>query len=150
MVAMSKILALDLGDAWTGVALTDRDCMFARPYSTVATQDLMTFLAKILSEEQIRKIIIGHPRTMKGGQSAQTVKIVAQKEQLAQAFPEQEFILWDERLSSKRAEALASNVKSREEKLKTHARAAAFILDSYITFLQVLSDREATEIDKLG
>lgn len=147
---MSKILALDLGDAWVGIALTDRDCIFARPHSTVAASDLKAFLIKILSEEQIRKIIIGHPRTMKGGHSAQTDKVVAQKDQLEQEFPDQEFILWDERLSSKRAEALASNVPSREEKMKTHARAAAFILDSYITFLQVLSERQSTEIDKLG
>lgn len=150
VVAMSKILALDLGDAWVGVALTDRDSLFARPHSTVATQDLRSFLMDILSHEQIKKIIIGHPRTMKGGHSAQTDKVVAMKEQLVKEFPNHEFILWDERLSSKRAESLSSDVRSREEKLKTHARAAAFILDSYLTFLQVLSERQATEIDKLG
>ena len=143
-------MALDLGDAWTGVALTDRDCMFARPHTTVSTQDLESYLTKTLSEEQIRMIIIGHPRTMKGGESAQTLKVVAQKEQLEKAFPEKEFILWDERLSSQRAQALASKKDVKQEKMKEHARAAAFILDSYITFLQALSSTEAKEIDKLG
>lgn len=136
-------MALDLGDAWTGIALTDITRMFARPVTTVATEDLKPFLVQTLSDEQIETIIIGHPRTMKGGESEQTRKIVAQKEHLAKEFPEKEFILWDERLSSRRAQALASKKKSREEKLKTHARAAAFILDSYITFLRAQSDIEA-------
>ncbi len=144
-----KIMALDLGDAWTGIALTDITRMFARPVTTVATEDLKSFLVKTFTEEQIDTIVIGYPRTMKGGESEQTRKIVAQKEELAEEFSDKEFILWDERLSSRRAQALASKKKSREEKLKTHARAAAFILDSYLTFLQTQQDKEAIEVDRL-
>lgn len=146
---MSKIMALDLGDAWIGVAVTDITGMFARPVTTVAAKDIEPFLAKIVIDEKIKTVIIGHPRTMKGGESDQTRKIVAQKEHLAQTFPEQEFILWDERLSSQRAQALGAKKKSQEEKLKEHARAAAFILDSYTTFLRARKEHEATDIDNL-
>ncbi|CAF1594216.1 unnamed protein product [Didymodactylos carnosus] len=55
---MSKILALDLGDQWVGVAITDASRFFARPFETVTLVELEPYL----------------------------------------------FILWDERLSSKRAE----------------------------------------------
>ena len=146
---MSKIMALDLGDSWTGVALTDASRMFARPHTTVPTLELQSFLQNTFSNEQINIIIIGHPRTMKGGESEQTLKIHAQRDQLIKAFPEKEFILWDERLSSKRAEALGSRIKSREEKLKTHARAAAFILDSYISFLQLQEGTEQEKFDRI-
>ncbi len=146
---MSKIMALDLGDAWIGIAVTDITGTFARPVTTVATKDINSVLAKLVSDEKIKTVIVGYPRTMKGGESDQTRKIIAQKERLAQTFPEQEFILWDERLSSQRAQALAPKKKSPEEKLKEHARAAAFILDSYTTFLRARKDQEAKEVDKL-
>ncbi len=146
---MSKIMALDLGDAWIGIAVTDITGMFARPVTTVATKDIDSVLAKLVRDEKIKTVIVGYPRTMKGGESDQTRKIIAQKERLAQTFPEQEFILWDERLSSQRAQALAPKKKSPEEKLKEHARAAAFILDSYTTFLRARKDQEAKEVDKL-
>ncbi len=145
---MNKIMALDLGDAWTGIALTDVTQTFVRPVTTVATKDLEPFLVKTFSEEQIETIIVGYPRTMKGGESEQTRKIIAQKEQLVKEFPKKEFILWDERLSSKRAQALAKGI-SREEKLKTHARAAAFILDLYVTFLRSQKENEAIDVDRL-
>jgi putative Holliday junction resolvase len=141
VMTMSKILALDLGDAWIGVALTDVTGVFARPVTTVAAVDLIPFLTHLLTTEQIKTIIIGHPRTMKGGESEQTRKVVAHKDTLAHTFPEQEFILWDERLSSQRAQALGSKKKSQEEKLKEHARAAAFILDSYTTFLRARKEQ---------
>jgi putative holliday junction resolvase len=146
---MSKIMALDLGDAWTGVALTDTSGTFARPYTTVATQDLQSFLTNTLSCEQVKTIVIGYPCTMKGGESIQTHKIIAQSDQLKEAFPEKEFVLWDERLSSKRAQALASKKRSREEKLKEHSRAAAFILDSYISFLQTRAGNSTIKVDRL-
>lgn len=140
-------MALDLGDAWTGIAVTDVTGMFARPVTTVATKDIVPALTKLVADEHIQTVIIGHPRTMKGGESDQTRKIVAQKEQLALVFPKQEFILWDERLSSQRAQALAPKKKSQEEKLKEHARAAAFILDSYTTFLRARKEQEMKDID---
>ena len=85
---------------------------------------------------------------MKGGESAQTKKIVLHKELLAKTFPEKEFILWDERLSSQRAASLGPK-RTREEKLNSHARAAAFILDSYLTFLRVENTENVTVFDSI-
>ena len=116
---MSKIMALDLGDAWIGIAVTDITGMFARPVTTVATKDINSVLAKLVSDEKIKTVIVGYPRTMKGGESDQTRKIIAQKERLAQTFPEQEFILWDERLSSQRAQALAPKRNHPRKNLKS-------------------------------
>lgn len=132
---MSKIMALDLGDQWVGVALSDVLGIFAKPYTTVPTAELEPFIQKITKEERIKDVVIGYPRTMRGGESNQTRKVVASKEKLALLFPEVSFILWDERLSSKWAEAISSS-KTKEEKLRSHARAAAFILDNYLSYLQ--------------
>ena len=137
---MNKIMALDLGDQWVGIALSDTTQTFARPYTTVTADELEAFLEKTLQEEQIGQIIVGHPITMKGGQSIQTQKVITTKERLEKEFKQVPFILWDERLSSQRAETLGKK-KGKEEKLRSHARAAAFILDSYLTYLQAQKNK---------
>ena len=73
---------------------------------------------------------------MRGTESDQTKKVLAIYEELQKLFPETVFVLWDERLSSKRAQT-ASPARTKEEKLKSHAIAAAFILDSYLNYLKM-------------
>lgn len=128
-----KILALDIGDAWTGTALSDALGMFAKPYQTAETSKLVSFLSDLFKKETIQTIIIGHPRTMKGTSSEQTKKVETAKVALEKEFPDKKFILWDERLSSKRADAL-KRATNKEEKIKSHSIAAAFILESYLQF----------------
>ncbi len=41
-----KILALDLGNSWTGVAISDALKIIARPYKTIATTNLISSLFK--------------------------------------------------------------------------------------------------------
>ncbi len=140
----NKILALDLGDQWVGVAISDLSRMFARPYTTVEAAVLEPFLADAVTKEQIDIIVVGYPKTMKGGESSQTKKIVEQKERLEEKFPSMQFVLWDERLSSQRAQSVGS-ARTREDKQKSHAIAAAFILDSYLQFLQSSHERMAQD-----
>ncbi len=130
---MAKILALDLGDQWTGVAISDTTGLVARPYHTIATEELNNFLQTTLEKEAVKTVVIGYPTTLKGTVSKQTEKVLKHKAQLMLDFPGISWILWDERLSSKRAEA-DRKMRTKEDKLKAQARAAAFILDSYLVF----------------
>jgi len=132
---MSKILALDLGDQWVGIAISDAIRFFARPLETAKLPDLEQHLAKLLEKEKIEEVIIGNPLTMKGLKSIQTQKVQDYKKELEAKFPHIKFILWDERLSSKRAESVRSS-KTKDEKIKSHSIAAAFILDSYLSYLK--------------
>lgn len=132
-------MALDLGDQWIGSALSDASQLIARPYKTVTLSELEEFIAQVLVAESIELIIVGYPKTMSGKISEQTLKIQKLFEHLEQKFPATPFKLWDERLSSKRAEALSKS-RTAEEKRKSHSIAAAFILDSYLTY--VLYQRE--------
>ncbi|MCX5922888.1 MAG: Holliday junction resolvase RuvX [Candidatus Dependentiae bacterium] len=128
-----KIVGLDIGDQWTGTAISDALRMFARPYKTTPTKDLIPFLETVLAQEPVTKIVIGYPKTMRGTVSDQTKKVEAAKEKLEQHFPNITWILWDERLSSKRAQTLKA-AKTKEEKIQSHSVAAAFILSSYLEF----------------
>lgn len=129
-----KVLALDMGDAWVGTAITDGLRMFARPYQTIPAQDLEKNLKKIFSEENISIVVVGLPKTLKGTDSQQTTSTIAQKENLEKLFPEKKWVLWDERMTSKQA-AHIKPAKNKNDKLQQHSVAAALILDSYLLFL---------------
>lgn len=129
-----KTLGLDIGDAWTGTALSDALGITARPHQTVATPDLEQFLTQLFKEHMIGTVVVGYPKTMRGTESEQTKKIIAAKETLEKTFPDKTWILWDERLSSKRADQL-KQARSKDEKRQAHSVAAAFILSSYLDHL---------------
>jgi len=128
-----KLLGLDIGDVWTGTALSDALGITARPYKTTPTKELQSFLTTLFTQENINTIIVGYPKTMKGTESDQTKKVIATKERLEQKFPEKTWILWDERLSSQRAGAL-KQARTKDEKIQSHSVAAAFILASYLDY----------------
>lgn len=132
-----KIVALDLGDAWVGTALSDPLAIIAKPYKTVKIHELIDFLTELFMREKIEKIIIGYPITMRGAESKQTKDILTIKEDLEKKFSDHQWILWDERLSSKRAQTL-KKAFTKEEKIQAHSIAAAFILESYLTYLQTV------------
>jgi len=125
-----KIIALDLGDRWTGIAISDPLRIIARPLETVETKKLVSFLTDLLAQEKIETIIVGYPKTLRGTESAQTKAVIAQFEKLREKFPQASWLLWDERLTSKHAQKLAKG--TRESKLLVHARAAALILTTYL------------------
>ena len=129
-----KAISLDLGDRWIGVAISDPLGIIARPYETVEAKQLHRFLKNLFEQETIGTIVVGYPKTMRGTESAQTKKAVAQAEELKKSFPNHEWILWDERLTSQEAERIGRSSSSKE-KLLSHARAAAIILTAYLASL---------------
>ncbi len=137
-----KILALDLGDVWIGSAISDYLGITCKPYQTVVKDELERFLAKTIAEQDIATVVVGYPKTVSAGtESAQTATIVRQKEDLAAKFAQVsgrdiEWVLWDERLSSKRADGLHKHgMQSKTEKMQSHSVAAAFILQNYLDHL---------------
>lgn len=128
-----KILALDIGDRWTGVAISDPLGIVPRPYDTFKTSDLYAALEKTIEKERISTIVVGLPTTMRGTESEQTKKIIAMTHDLQKHFPSIEWKMWDERLTSKQAAHITST-KTKEDKLKSHAVAAALILSMYLEF----------------
>lgn len=130
-----KILALDLGDQWTGVAISDALQITARPLKTIATKELIDFLTKFTKEEAITTIVLGYPKTLRGTESEQTLKIKAMGTQLQHHFPTITWVWWDERLTSKQAVQLM-RPKSKDDKLAIHSVAAALLLMGYLESLK--------------
>ena len=126
-----KIIALDIGDVWTGSAISDQLGIIATPLKTVLTKDLAIFMRQLIDEKKIGEVVVGYPKTMRGTESEQTRKILSQKEFLEKAFPELKCLLWDERLTSQHAQKIQSRYAS-ADKLMSHSVAAALILSGYL------------------
>jgi putative Holliday junction resolvase len=128
-----KILALDIGDRWTGVAISDPLGILPRPYDTIKSAELFSSLEQIIHKERISTIVVGLPTTLRGTESEQTKKVLALTEDLKKLFPTIEWKMWDERLTSKQASTIKST-KTKEDKLRSHAIAAAIFLSSYLEY----------------
>lgn len=128
---MHKILALDPGDQHIGTAISDELQMLAEPHKTIKPIELINFLQDLLAIEPISTIVIGYPKTMRGTVSAQTQKSIDLKNELSQIFTDVEFILWDERLTSKSAGGI-KQAKNKQDRLYQHSIAAAIILQTFL------------------
>lgn len=131
-----KILSLDLGDQWTGTAISDTLGLLAKPYKTIKTSELEVFLQTFLIQENIATVVIGLPITLKGTESQQTKKTRAYKDLLQERFSSVTWLFWDERLTSKQAEQL-KKISNKEEKIQAHSKAAALILQNYLEYLYI-------------
>ena len=134
-----RLIGLDLGSKRIGISICDEKQLIATPLKTInrsSLEKLIDELKIVISENDIKGIIIGNPLNMDGssGRSAQSVKDTSQKIEENINIP---ICLWDERLSTVGAFNLSSqldiNVSKREKKIDENA--AAFILQGAIDFL---------------
>ena len=94
-----KIMAVDYGDARTGLAACDRTEFLASPLGVIHEYDFDRTIEQVAysaQDFQIRKIVVGHPVNIdaSAGERAQKCALFAQKLQEIVIVP---VILWDER-----------------------------------------------------
>ena len=136
----SRLLGIDLGTKRIGIAISDYNQKIATPLQTLDKSKqgkLIDELENIISEYDIKGIIIGNPINMDGtyGKSSQSAKDIAINISNKIDIP---VSLWDERLSTVGAFNLSSeldiNVSKREKDIDKFA--AAFILQGALDFIQ--------------
>ena len=136
----SRLLGIDLGTKRIGIAISDYNQKVATPLQTLDISKqgkLIDALESIITEYDIRGIIIGNPINMDGtyGKSSQSAKDIAINISNKIDIP---VSLWDERLSTVGAFNLSSeldiNVSKREKDIDKFA--AAFILQGALDFIQ--------------
>jgi putative holliday junction resolvase len=124
-----KVLALDYGSARTGVAVSDPTGTVARPLEVVkeaATEAGLARLVELAREEDVERIIVGLPITLRGEHGAQAEETDRFVELLRATIdlPVESF---DERFTTKLADA--SDAKAEQDSV-----AAAHLLTSYLTW----------------
>ena len=136
----SRLLGIDLGTKRIGIAISDYNQKIATPLQTLDKSKqgkLIDKLENIITENDIKGIIIGNPINMDGtyGKSSQSAKDTAINISNKIDIP---VSLWDERLSTVGAFNLSSeldiNVRKRERDIDKFD--AAFILQGALDYLQ--------------
>ena len=129
-----KIMAIDYGDAHTGVAISDRTLTLTG-FSTVITayrpEAVIEKLLPLIKEHEVSELVLGHPLNMDGTRGPRAEKAEGFAEILRAATS-----LRDERRTTVDAHnILLNNGKRAKERKKTvDAVAASLMLEGYLTF----------------
>jgi putative Holliday junction resolvase len=151
-VPSGKLVALDLGEAYTGVAISDPGASLARPLEVIPSDRLTEYLGTLLSKEDIVKVLVGVPKTLKGEVGFQAEWVLDKLDVLRETFPAVPFMEWDERLTTRLARSTQSESRSRSRSTRRKGRAkervdhlaAAGMLQEY------LDRRESLEATRRG
>ena len=131
-----RIMAIDYGDARTGIAICDKNQILASPYTVIKESyqpKLVKAILDIVEKEKPEKIVIGLPRNMDGsyGYRCDECKALGAELEKAVDIP---IDYQDERLTTVMAHNVLSqnNVRGAKRKNNVDAVSAVMILQSYI------------------
>ena len=122
-----KVLALDYGSARTGVAVSDPTGTLARPLGVVeraASESGLAEVARLAREEEVERIVVGLPLTLRGTRGEQ----VAETERFVEALRgvlDVPVELFDERFTTDLARRTGGTAPE-------DALAAAHLLSTYL------------------
>ncbi len=130
---MSRILGIDYGEKRVGLALSDPMYMIASPYQTISNDSqLFTTIQCIIKDENVKFVVVGLPKGMKGQATQQTDKVESFVKLLREYGITVEMV--DERLTSVSAEKAlrVQGVKTGHNKQLVDQTAAAIILQQFL------------------
>lgn len=133
---MNRILGLDVGDVWIGVAISDALLLTAQPLVTIKRESNKIAYEKIhdiIIKYDIEKIVVGLPKNMNNTIGPQSEKVIKFAEKLKNKF-NVEIIYVDERMTTLMAEQVLIEGSVRRENRKKYIDkiAATYILQSYL------------------
>ncbi|MBQ8965455.1 Holliday junction resolvase RuvX [Ruminococcus sp.] len=133
-----RILAVDYGDARTGIAVSDNSEFLASPVCTITeyhADRLAQKIADIAAQQQAGEIIVGLPLNMNGTRGERAEKCEAFGEMLRQLV-DVEVKMWDERSTTVTAHRFLNetNVRGKKRKAVVDTVAATIILESYLAY----------------
>ncbi|MBE6806060.1 MAG: Holliday junction resolvase RuvX [Ruminococcaceae bacterium] len=132
------IMSVDLGDARTGIAVSDSSESFAFPKTVITEynkQKRIEKIAAIAGEVKAELIVVGLPKNMDGTLGWRAEECTAAAEQIKKAT-NIEVVLWDERCTTVMAHTALNFTDTRGKKRKetVDAVAAVMILESYLAY----------------
>ena len=135
-----KVMAIDLGDARTGVAISDALGMLTGSTSVIESWNkdkTAQLVAETYRKSGAERLVMGFPRNMDGteGPRADLYREFAAK--LEELLGEK-IVLWDERRTTIEAHQILSdnNYHGKKRKKTVDAVAASLILEGYLNYLR--------------
>ena len=137
IAAGHRTMALDVGDARIGVALSDPTLLLASPDEIVERKagGALEKIAAIVARESVDVVVAGLPVNMDGSVGKQAVRVRRFMEELAAKLPAGvSTCYWDERRSTVEAHAIRLSSGAGRQKRREHVDAvsAAIILQAWL------------------
>lgn len=133
-----RIMAIDYGDAHTGVAISDPTGFLAGTTTTINSRKadvVLEELCKLIQQYNVDELVMGFPRNMDGteGPRAELYREFAARLEEAAGMPVK---LWDERRTTIDAHRILfeAGKNAKKRKKTVDAVAASLILEGYLTF----------------
>jgi putative Holliday junction resolvase len=124
---VSRVLALDFGDARCGVAVADPTGTVVTPLEAVERPDTrkgMGRIASLVREREVGRVVVGLPLSLSGDEGPQAARTREWAARLADQLPVP-VDLHDERLTTRQAERAGGSADA-------DSRAAAHLLEAYL------------------
>ena len=132
-----RIMAIDYGDARTGIAISDPTGFLAGYTEVIHSrkgEQVCARLAGLVEQYQVEELVMGFPRNMDGTEGPRAELYRAFAGAVAEATGLTP-VLWDERRTTIEAHDIlhASGKKMKKHKKTVDAVAATLILEGYLT-----------------
>ena len=141
-----KIMAVDYGDARTGLAVCDRTEFLASPVGVIEERNFYFAIQKVahaVQEYDVQMVIVGYPVNMNGTIGERAEKSLEFKEKLENrtGLPG---VRWDERLTTAEAERtlMETGVRRENRKQFLDQMAAVLILQGYLDRMSMMNKEE--------
>ena len=137
---MKKIMAIDYGDARTGVAISDLLCSIVGSTCVIPsrnTEKAIIDIVKLCKDNMVGLVVVGLPRNMDGSEGPRAELCRGFAEQLKEATG-LEIVMWDERRTTVEAHNILSqhNYHGKKRKNTVDAVAASLILEGYLNSIR--------------
>ena len=151
-----RIMAIDYGDARTGVALSDPTGFLAGQTFLIKSRKedvVLEELAALAQKQGAEELVMGYPRNMDGTLGPRAEKYAAFAERLKGALPRAKrcsilpLTLWDERRTTVDAHRIlgAQGVRAKNRKDKIDSVAATLILEGFLDWKRLQAQRQKEE-----
>lgn len=133
-----KVMAIDYGDARTGIAISDALGMLAG-FTTVihayTPEKTAQAILDLVRQHGVGELVMGYPKNMDGSEGPRAA-LYRQFAQLLEQTTGIKPVLWDERRTTVDAHRILSqnNVRGKKRKNTVDAVAASLILEGYLAF----------------
>ncbi len=133
-----RIMAVDYGDARTGIAMSDLLCSIVGSTTVIHSRNqdkTLDEICRLVKENGVTEIVVGLPKNMDGseGSRAELCRAFAGRVEEATGL---KVALWDERRTTVEAHNILSqhNYHGQKRKNTVDAVAASLILEGYLGF----------------
>ena len=133
-----RVMAIDYGDARTGIAMSDLLCSIVGSTTVIHSRNqdkVLEGIVQLAKENQVTELVMGLPKNMDGTEGARAAlcRDFANRIQEATGLP---VAMWDERRTTVEAHNILSahNYHGKKRKNTVDAVAASLILEGYLGF----------------